>query len=187
MTGPNHAIVQASPWTQATTRKRAAVLAAHNQDQIALNSLLEYHLRRYSQKSAKISLGTLDTYSRALNRFLTWCGPAVSPRFNILRLEDDQVREWLYDLAEAGQQPQSVRTYVAGVRGMYRSLIWAGAIKADPFNGIPTPKDRAASNARRRALSVTDYASLLEFPRDRYAPGDPRVTRDRLMIGLGAS
>jgi integrase/recombinase XerC len=187
MTDHSTAIVQTSPWTNTETRKRNAVRAAHTQDQTTLLTLLEYHLSRYSLKTSRLSSDTLSTYRWGLNHFLEWTGPAESPRVNLLRLEHDHLREWFFDLAGRGVSPRSVQTYVAGVRALFRALIWADAVKLDPFLGVHLPQDRTPKHARRRALSVPDYARLLELPRLHLPPGDPRVTRDRLLIGLGAS
>ena len=117
---------------------------------------------------------TLAAYRRDLagfTAFLSRRGRAVGAA----SLGD--LSEYLAELRRRGLGARSAARHVSAVRGLYRFLLAAGAIRRDPTEHLESPRP-----PRRlpRTLSIEDAAALVESP-DLSAP---EGLRDRAMLEL---
>ena len=117
---------------------------------------------------------TLAAYRRDLagfTAFLSRRGRAVGAA----RLGD--LSEYLDELRRRGLGARSAARHLSAVRGLYRFLLAAGAIRRDPTEHLESPRP-----PRRlpRTLSIEDAAALVESP-DLSAP---EGLRDRAMLEL---
>jgi len=117
---------------------------------------------------------TLAAYRRDLagfTAFLSRRGRAVGAA----RLGD--LSEYLAELRRRGLGARSAARHLSAVRGLYRFLLAAGAIRRDPTEHLESPRP-----PRRlpRTLSIEDAAALVESP-DLSAP---EGLRDRAMLEL---
>ena len=117
---------------------------------------------------------TLAAYRRDLAGFTAF----LSRRGRVVgaaKLGD--LSEYLAELRRRGLGARSAARHVSAVRGLYRFLLAAGAIRRDPTEHLESPRP-----PRRlpRTLSIEDAAALVESP-DLSAP---EGLRDRAMLEL---
>ena len=173
-------------------RRLAAVRAASERDLEGLIQLLTYYLLYKSRKRARTSPKTYTLYGLGVRDFLAWAWPegAPGPRVPILKATADDVDRWLSELLETGGHleeargtplsPATAAAYLAGVRALYRALVWAGAVGKNPAAEVPPPRDPTPRGERRPAMPLTLYRRLLAT----LDPGKAEGLRDRLVYRL---
>ena len=182
------AITQVSRWSLPETRRREAVRAAHEQDPELLEDLLQHHLTLKSARRAQVSDDTRRLYGLALRKFVAHCAGAHGlARLEIARLEPEDVDGWLVALQQDGLSPNTLASYLYGVRALYRALAWAGAASGNPAAEVKPPRDPTPAHARKSALPPKLYRELAALPESRYPADDPRQARDALLLALGGS
>jgi len=180
----------ASRWTLPENRRREALKAAHAQDEEGLLDLLNHHLTLKSARRSEVSDDTRRLYALAVRRFLAHAGPpqpGQSARLELTRLEAEDIDLWLVGLQREGLSPNTVASYLYGLRALYRALAWAKAADRNPAAEVKAPRDPTPAHARKSALSPKLYRDLLALPAGKYEAADPRAARDALLLALGGS
>ncbi|MFC6590975.1 site-specific integrase [Deinococcus lacus] len=183
----SHALVLASRWANPANRRREGLRAAHAQDADTLIDLLHTYMRLKSSRAGRISDKTLSDYAESVRRFLEFCGPPESPARALNQLSAEDFEVWLLNLQAAGLRENSVKRHLYGVRNLMKALVWAGVLKTDPSAGVRPPSDPTPAHAKKRALTLDDYAALLQLPLQRWAEQPARAWRDRALLELGGS
>ncbi|MGI8748706.1 MAG: tyrosine-type recombinase/integrase, partial [Deinococcus sp.] len=147
-----HDLVLSSRWALPENRRREGLRAAHGQDAPTLCDLLSYHLTLKSRRAGTVSPATLRNYGLATRDFLVFCGPPESPRHALTGLEPETIEGYLIGLHRRGLGLGSVRTYLYGVRALFRALLWAGVLHSDPSQGVKAPHDPTPAHTRKRAI-----------------------------------
>ncbi|BDP43310.1 integrase (plasmid) [Deinococcus aetherius] len=186
-------LVLASKWSQPENRRREALRAAQSQDADALLDLLSHHLRVKSRRAGGVSPQTLRNYGVAVRDFLAFTGPPEAPRLSVQNLTPDDLEAYIIHTRERLRQDGkktgltlgSVATYLYGVRALYRALVWAGAVRENPTQGVAAPRDPTPAHAKRRALPPAQYRALLAAPDGQ--PDPATAARDRAILVLGAT
>ncbi len=179
-------ITLSSRWATPENRRREALRAAHAQDEDALGDLLEYHLRLKSRRAGAVSDATLRAYRLALRDFLNFTGPPERPRHALNQLDDEVIERYLIGLRARGLALSSVRSYLYGLRALFRALVWSGALREDPASGVKPPHDPTPAHARKRAVPPAQLRRLLALPAELH--GDHEMAaRDAAILTLGAT
>ncbi|MDZ7704180.1 MAG: tyrosine-type recombinase/integrase [Trueperaceae bacterium] len=164
----------ATTWHDPAQRRREAVRAAHEGDNDALLDLLDTYLSYRGRKRSRTSKHTRYAYAVAARDWLHYCWPseATSPEVSLLKAERDDVERYVALLLQDGGHlddsrgepltPGSAATYLAGVRALYRALVWAGAVTVSPAQDVVGPSDPRPRHERRPAMPWGDYQRLLE-------------------------
>lgn len=83
---------------------------------------------------------------------------------------------YVRSLEARGLRPSSIGIRLTAAKQLYRALRWTGAISADPFLGVRTPRDPTAPWDRREPYAPAEITRLL----------DAACTIDAAVILLGA-
>ncbi len=151
--------------------KRRATAAAHTHDGDALWSLAAAYLTVRGRARARVSALTLRNYHRAVRDLVeAW------PQENLLRPRRDAGALWAAGLEERRLAPSTIAVRLAGARGLYAALRWAGATAADPFKDVKGSKETTPAWEKRKPYTEAEVRALLEI-----AEG-----LDRALLLLGA-
>ncbi len=179
-------LVLSSRWSAPENRRREALRALHEQDAERLCELLEHHLRLKSRRAGVVSPATLRSYRLAVRDFLTFTGPPEAPQHAPQKLEGEVIETYLVALHARGLALTSVRTYLYGVRALYRALLWTGVLQADPTRDVRAPLDPTPAHTRKRAIPTEPLQRLFRLPQERH--GESEVARrDAALLTLGAT
>ena len=191
---PSTDLVLASRWATPANRRREGLRAAHTQDAAELLDLMTYHLQLKSRNAGEVSPETLKTYAVAVRDFLTFTGPAEQPRFALQSLGEEVVEQYLVHARQrlthdhqsgAHLSLGSLGTYLAGVRALYRALVWAGVCSVNPAAQVRAPRDPTPAHTRKRAIPNDKVRELFAIVA---AQSDPVVAaRDRALLTLGVT
>jgi integrase/recombinase XerC len=142
------------------------------------------HFARLKSKArARISPQTLHAYRYALERLVRFVRTAG---LTLEFLEVEDLERWVQVLQGDGLQASSIGTYLQNARMIFRALEWGGLRVGNPAATIIAPPDPTPAHARHGALTVHEYAALLEQPRRTYGI-TPRALRDAALLALGGS
>jgi integrase/recombinase XerD len=120
----------------------------------------------------RLSRNTVESYSRDLNRFLSWLGER--PLLNVQRLD---IQKYLSHLHETGISPRSISHNLVVVRNFYRYLMRESYTTSDPCARIDIPD---IPRTLPEVLTREEVERLLKVPE-----GDnPPALRDRAMLEL---
>ncbi len=170
-------------WDDVLTRGLETKRAARDLDLGALTALVTHFARLKSKARARISPQTLHAYRFALERLVRFVRDAgLSLEF--LQVED--LERWVQVLQREGLFSSSIGTYLQNARMIFRALEWGGLCVGNPAASVNAPPDPTPAHARHGALTVHEYAALLEQPRHTYG-FTPRALRDAALLALGAS
>jgi integrase/recombinase XerD len=135
-----------------------------------------FHLDRfrdYLEFERGLSPRTLDAYGRDVGRLVAYLEARGIGRADGATGRD--LREFVYDLKDAGLQASSIRRCLSAVRTYYAFLLAEGLAEADPSEQLESPR------AWRRlpdVLRLDEVERLLEAP----DPSDRFYWRDRAML-----
>ena len=140
---------------------------ASTQDQI--DDYLE-HLRSVRRASPH----TLSNYRRDIIRLQGYCGQQKIEQWTDVTVH--HVRAYVSQLHRVGLGGKSIQRMLSAARSFYRFLQREGALKANPFIGVPAPK-----SAKRlpSTLSVDQATQIVAIPTE-----DALGLRDRAMFEL---
>ena len=116
---------------------------------------------------------TVTAYRGDLERFASFLAEqsVAAPRSVTVRI----LREWVYELKEAGLAPTSIRRAQSAVRIYFGFLLAEGVIEADPTDRLSVPKvDRKLPDF----LSTEEVERLLDAPDETHA----MYWRDRAIL-----
>ncbi len=178
-------LVTASRFSNPSTRRRAAIRAAHDLDEEALLELLNAHLTEGGRRREKTSSGTRKTYAKAVRKFLAYCHDGRN-RLEIRSASSAEINTWLDLLHRHGLRGSTTSTYLSGVRALYSALEWAGAVDRNPALNAKSLRDETPGYERKRPLTREERARLIELPAQRHDEHDPRRARDASLLSLGA-
>ncbi|MEF2277579.1 tyrosine-type recombinase/integrase [Deinococcus sp. YIM 134068] len=179
-------LVLHSRWAAPENRRREALRAAHGQDAATLCELLDYHLRLKSRRAGEVSPATLRAYTLAVRDFLAFVGPPEAPRHALTQLDAEAIERYLIGVRDRGLELSSVRTYLYGVRALFRALVWAGARRDDPARDVRAPHDATPAHTKKRAVPPAQLGRLLALPVERHGE-DETGLRDLTILTLGAT
>jgi integrase/recombinase XerD len=118
---------------------------------------------------------TRDAYRRDVTRLAQFAaGRSVTAPAD---LTPALLREFVYDLKDAGLSPSSIRRTIAGLRTWFAFLIGEGVLKGDPSDRLELPK---RWRTLPEVLSPDEVAKLLAAPRQ----DDAMYYRDKAMLEL---
>lgn len=176
-----------SRWNNPESRRREALRAAHAQDADVLTDLVWHHLRLTSRRAGVVSPQTMRAYALATRDFLTFVGPPDAPRHALSTLDADVVTAYVAALHARGVTVSTVRTYLYGVRALFRALVWAGGRRDDPARDVRPPIDPTPAHTRKRALGAAQVRTLLAAPRELHGDEGEVGARDHAILMLGAT
>lgn len=180
-----HALILASKWTNAESRRRESLRAAHEQDAEVLCDLLSSYLKLKSSRKGRISALTVSAYQESVRRFLAYSGPPGSPRLALNQLTPEDFELWLLAMQAEGLSANSVKRHLYGVRNLMKALVWTHALPSDPSGGVSPPSDATPAHARKQALSRAQVRDLLALPGNH--DNSLVAARDAALLTLGVS
>ncbi|HEX8917939.1 MAG TPA: site-specific integrase [Chloroflexota bacterium] len=141
-------------------RRERAEQACRNGDRGALWSLLCAHL----EMQRPLSRHTIRAYRQSLDLLLDRCASDA-----ILQLRDEDVDSLIRDMEHMGASPSTVKVRLAGLRALYRALLWAGATDHNPFAEARPDPTREVIAQKREQYSPAEREALLDAasPADR--------------------
>jgi integrase/recombinase XerD len=129
----------------------------------------------YLTLEAANSRNTVDAYLRDVRRLAEWAVAhrAAGPDRVSARL----LRDFVYHLKDLGLASSSIRRQISAVRTYFRFLVGEGRVRADPAEGLETPK---GWRTLPEVLSVAEVEALLGAPN----PDESLAWRDRALLEL---
>lgn len=118
---------------------------------------------------------TLEAYRRDLTRLIAFLeASGIHGAGDVTHL---QLRDWVYDLKDAGLAPSSIRRAQSAVRTYFAFLVGEGVLQSDPSERLEAPRVwRRLPNV----LSRPDVERLVEAP----DPDHALYWRDRAMLEM---
>ena len=156
-------LVLSTNWENPNARRREAMAAVTDElDKDKLLELVFAYLRTWGKKRAKTSRQTVKTYETGISNFLghIWA-EGESPDPHPLRLTSDDVARWIAKLQDEGKEPKTIQTYVASARTLYKALIWAGAMRGDPFEVITVQGDPTRAVDKHPPIPGSYYDAMV--------------------------
>jgi len=122
----------------------------------------------YLRAERDASSHTIDSYLLDIRQFatVTW-GAQATPPYPWKEPDRFAARRFLAGLQRAGSAPASTARKMSSLRSFYRFLMREGAVKANPFSGLPLPKRPRRLPA---VMSIAEVTRLLEAPNRAPAP-----------------
>src|SRR2546427_805854 len=136
------------------------------------NVVVEYLGALQAERGA--TRNTLDAYRRDLTDFTQFLN---DHRRSLGRAGPDDIVDYLERLRTRGLGPSSVARHVSALRGLYKHLVRAGALRRDPTEHLEALR---RPRALPRTLSREAAAALVESPDVTH----PRGVRDRTLLEL---
>jgi integrase/recombinase XerD len=137
-----------------------------------------YQLERFADFLAferGLSDRTLEAYRRDLARLIAFL--EARGKRGVGEVSHLELRDWVYDLKDAGLAPSSIRRAQSAVRTYFAFLVGEGVLESDPSERLEAPR------VWRRlpdVLSRSDVERLLEAPDQER----PLYWRDRAMLEM---
>ena len=144
-------------------RRFAAVDAAEKRDVGRLLILVDAYIDRRSRKRRATTRTTRDTYRYGIENWFNhiWPDPdSESPDPHPLRVSDDDVDHYVAELQKRFE-PATVKTYMAGLRTLYKALTWAGAISTNPTDGVSVPGDPTPGSEKHPPVPADLYDEMV--------------------------
>jgi integrase/recombinase XerC len=135
----------------------------------------------YLQVERRVAARTLAMYGEAFDRLQRFAAAASLP---LRAAETHHIRRWAAQMHGAGLAPRSVALALSAWRGFYRWLGRAGAIDANPVDGVRAPRP---AQPLPKALSVDHAVALVAHRAE--GDADALAVRDaciaELLYGCG--
>jgi integrase/recombinase XerD len=128
-----------------------------------------------------LAANSLDAYRRDLQRFCAWLTRTHPERATPSQAAQDDLRNYIDSLYEAGLTGRSVARHITTLRNLYKYLLEQGATTVDPAEFLATPKQWSSLP---KYLNREQIESLLNGPSDAIERAKPVALRDRAMIQL---
>lgn len=139
----------------AADRRSYAKQACREADLEALWSLTEAYLATRRGGSRPPSEHTGRTYRRSIDVLLDrWSGTMLEHPTR------DAVTEFVGALERSGARDSTLKVRLAGVRALYRALVWAGVVEVDPFSAV-RPRHLTGIRQERQPYSGDELKALL--------------------------
>lgn len=120
-----------------------------------------------------LSERTLSAYERDLGKLFAFL--AERGRVGPGAITPADLREFVYELKDAGLAPSSIRRAISSLRSYFAFLLEEGVLATDPGERLEAPR---AGRGLPDVLSVEEVQRMLESP----PPGHPLFWRDRSIL-----
>ena len=120
----------------------------------------------------KMSANTLQSYERDILQFYKYLN---QNKINYAKVDQDDIKEYLNHLQEAGKKTSSISRSLASIRSFYQYEVRNKKIKINPTEGVQAPK---VEKHAPTILSAQEVELLLDQPKD----VDLKGTRDKAML-----
>lgn len=190
-------LVLKSSWHDPGRRRLEAVKAAQERDVARLLDLLNHYLSYLGRKKARTSEKTRKAYELGARVWIDYCWPEGqdSPDPHLLRATVDDLNHFIATLQQTKRRnterlltPSTIQTYMAGVRALYRALIWAGALDTNPALDAHAPSDPRPRHERRPAVDTDVFKEICDglysLSQDSDMDTADEAKRDLLLIRL---
>lgn len=129
----------------------------------------------YLRIEKKSSLNTLESYTRDLGQFLTYC--EMNEIIDISRVDLKTIEKFFEYLTVIGKSNATVSRVAASLRCFFNYLIKNSVIDSNPLTGL---KMKSSEKKLPEILSGKEILNLLSQPSD----GDYKSIRDKAMLEL---
>ena len=126
----------------------------------------------FLENDKKLSENTLQSYKRDLKQFKRYL-EACDINYN--HVKEDDIKDYIRELNEAGKKPSSISRCIASIRSFYQFVLKNKKIKADPTANIQSPKIEKRVPS---VLTAKEVELLLDQPKD----VDLKGIRDKAML-----
>ena len=120
----------------------------------------------------KMSENTLQSYERDILQFYRYLNVN---RVNYVKVNSDDIKEYLEHLQEEGKKTSSISRSLASIRSFYQYEVRNKKVKLNPTEGVQSPK---VEKHAPTILSAQEVELLLDQPKD----VDLKGTRDKAML-----
>ena len=126
----------------------------------------------FIQNDKKLSNNTLQSYRRDIVQFQEYL---ENNKINYVKVTKENINEYLKLLGEEEKKSSTISRNLASIRSFYQFLVRTRKVKADPTEGISSPK---VEKHVPSILSSKEVELLLEQPKDI----DLKGIRDKAML-----
>lgn len=126
----------------------------------------------FLKNEKRLSDNTLQSYNRDIQQYKLFL---EMNRLNYLKIENDELQEYIDGLKEFGKKPATVSRNLATLRSFYSFLMRTKKIKDDPTFNVQAPRVEKKTPS---VLTSDEVNLLLEQPKD----VDLKGTRDKAML-----
>ena len=128
-----------------------------------MSEAIEFQVEQYAEYlnfERGLSPLTVSAYSQELERFITFA--ITRGRRDPSSVEGDDVRNYVFHLADLGLAPTSVRRAQSALRTYFGFLLEEGVLESDPTEGLQSPR---VARPLPDVLDAAAVSALLEAPR----------------------
>ena len=126
----------------------------------------------FLENDKKLSDNTLQSYKRDLKQFRKYL---ESYGINYNRVKEEDIKDYVKELQEAGKKASSISRCIASIRSFYQFVLKNKKIKVDPTANIQSPKIEKRVPS---VLTSKEVELLLDQPKD----VDLKGIRDKAML-----
>ncbi len=126
----------------------------------------------FLENDKKLSENTLQSYKRDLKQFRKYL-ESYGIHYN--RVKEEDIKDYIKELQEAGKKPSSISRCIASIRSFYQFVLKNKKIKVDPTEHIQSPKIEKRVPS---VLTSKEVELLLDQPKD----VDLKGIRDKAML-----
>ncbi len=106
-------------------------------------------------RSGEIADATCRGYAKGMTKFVAWCAEA-----KVTVVGPDDIRDWLGWLGGKGYKPNTINSWIAGVKSFFAWAFASGELPHDPAAEIKSIRSRTSAHKRDR-LSNAEVRDLL--------------------------
>ena len=126
----------------------------------------------FLQKDKKLSNNTLQSYKRDITQYESYIN---EENLQYLKVTNEDIKKYLENLKNIGKKTSTISRNLASIRSFYQYLVRTKKVKADPTEGIQSPK---VEKRVPSVLSSKEVELLLEQPKT----VDLKGIRDKAML-----
>ena len=126
----------------------------------------------FLENDKKLSENTLQSYKRDLKQFKRYLEAC---EINYNRVKEDDIKDYIRELQEAGKKASSISRCIASIRSFYQFVLKNKKVKVDPTQNIQSPKIEKRIPS---VLTSKEVELLLNQPKD----VDLKGIRDKAML-----
>ncbi|HEV7698992.1 MAG TPA: site-specific tyrosine recombinase XerD [Pyrinomonadaceae bacterium] len=112
----------------------------------------------YCRVEKGLAANSIESYQNDLARLGSW---AAKNELDLLKLDRQELREWLMDLASEKLSDNSKRRMISAVRGFYKFLMFEGHVDKSPADDLVAPQKGVYLP---RFLNTNEIEMLLNAP-----------------------
>ena len=127
---------------------------------------------KFLESERKLSDNTLQSYKRDLKQFKKYLEDC---ELNYNRVKEEDIQDYIKELQKEGKKASSISRCIASIRSFYQFALKNKKIKADPTDGVKSPKIEKRVPS---ILTSEEVELLLDQPKDI----DLKGIRDKAML-----